>query len=517
MDADVVRLLLVEDNEDDAVLIANQLRRGGIEVSYDRVETAEALLASLAQNTPDLVISDCKMPAFDSQEALQLLHDTTVNVPFIVVSGQIGEEAAADLMRAGAQDFVLKSDLARLAPAVQRELRSAKDRRAQAKERSALERQLHQADRLDSLGQLAGGIAHDFNNLLGVINGYAEFVLAELPADHPCRRDVASIEQAALQAAALTRQLLIFSKLQPAQPETLDLNAVVTDTEHLLRRTIGEDIDIVMRLEPDLGGVTIDRNRLEQIILNLVVNARAAMPDGGRLTIQTNASSEPDQTWTGPTVAPGRFVRIRCTDTGCGMPPEVALRAFEPFFTTKGMGKGSGLGLATVYGAVSEAGGTVTLWSEPGVGTRVTIYLPWAPIEAAPAAAAREVLRGQGERILVVEDNDGLREIATRILTRAGYQVTAAATREEALRVSDDRDIKLNLVLTDVIMPGVSVRDFIGAVHATRPGLPVVLMSGYATDHARAGDSLPDSFPMVTKPFQAATLLRQVNTTLAGS
>jgi signal transduction histidine kinase len=517
MDADVVRLLLVDDNEGDAVLIADQLRRGGLDVSYDRVDTAGTMIAALGCGPPDLVISDCQMPAFDPQEALRLLRDVTMNVPFIVVSGQIGEEAAADLMRAGAQDFVLKGDLARLAPAVQRELRSAKAHREEAKDRRALERQLHQADRLDSLGQLAGGIAHDFNNLLGVINGYAEFVLAELPADHPCRRDVASIEQAALQAAALTRQLLIFSKLQPVEPQTLDLNAVVTDTEHLLRRTIGEDIDIVMLLEPDLGGVTIDRNRLEQIILNLVVNARGAMPDGGRLTIQTATTNTHDRSWAGQRAATGRFVRITCTDTGCGMPAEVAQRAFEPFFSTKGTGKGSGLGLATVYGAVNEAGGTVTLWSEPGVGTRVTIHLPWAPIRLMPAAVVREVLPAQGERILVVEDNDGLREIATRILTRAGYEVTAAATRDEALRISDDTDIGLDLVLTDVIMPGISLREFIDAVHAARPGLSVVLMSGYATDRARTGDSLPDSFPMLTKPFQAATLLRQVSTTLAGS
>jgi two-component system, cell cycle sensor histidine kinase and response regulator CckA len=516
MAADVVRLLLVEDSEDDAVLIASQLRRGGIEVSYDRVDTAGAMIAALGRSMPDLVISDCKMPAFDSQEALRLLHDTTVNVPFIVVSGQIGEEAAADLMRAGAQDFVLKNDLARLAPAVQRELRSAKEHRKGALERGVLERQLHQADRLDSLGQLAGGIAHDFNNLLSVINGYAEFVLAELPADHPCRRDVASIEQAALQAAALTRQLLIFSKVQPAQPETLDLNVVVTDTEQLLRRTIGEDIDIVMRLEPDLGGVIIDRNRLEQIILNLVVNARGAMPDGGRLTIQTATTSEPDQPWTGQRATAGRFVRLTCSDTGCGMSPEVAQRAFEPFFTTKGIGKGSGLGLATVYGAVSEAGGTVSLWSEPGVGTRVTIDLPWAPIRVASADAVREAPHGQGERILVVEDNDGLREIATRILTRAGYEVSAAAARDEALRVSDDKAIRLDLVLTDVIMPGISVQEFIDAVHKTRPGLPVILMSGYATDHARVGDSLPEDFPMLTKPFQTVALLRQVSTSLHG-
>jgi signal transduction histidine kinase len=517
MAADVVRLLLVEDNEDDAALIASQLRRGGIDVSYDRVETAGAMIAALGRSTPDLVISDCRMPTFDSQEALRLLRDTTENIPFIVVSGQIGEEAAADLMRAGAQDFVLKGDLARLAPAVQRELRGAKEHRESAQERGALERQLHQADRLDSLGQLASGIAHDFNNLLSVINGYAEFVLAELPADHPCRRDVASIEQAALQAAALTRQLLIFSKVQPAQPETLDLNVVVADTEQLLHRTIGEDIDIVMRLEPDLGGVTIDRNRLEQIILNLVVNARGAMPDGGQLTIQTATASEHDQSWAGQGVLPARFVRLTCTDTGCGMPPEVARRAFEPFFTTKGIGKGSGLGLATVYGAVSEAGGTVALWSEPGVGTQVTIDLPWAPIRATPASAVRAVRHGQGERILVVEDNDGIREIASRILTQAGYEVSAAATRDDALRVSDDQDVGLDLVLSDVIMPGISVREFIDAVRAARPGLPVILMTGYATDHARVGESLPKDFAMLTKPFQIVELLRQVSRTLDGS
>src|SRR6202050_3816403 len=182
MDADVVRLLLVEDDEDDAVLIASRLRGVGVDVSYDRVDTAGTMIAALSRGTPDLVISDCRMPAFDSQEALRLLRDITTNVPFIVVSGQIGEEAAADLMRAGAQDFVLKGDLARLAPAVQRELRSAQNHREGAEARGALERQLHQVDRLDSLGQLAGGIAHDFNNLLGGINGYVECVLAGLPA-----------------------------------------------------------------------------------------------------------------------------------------------------------------------------------------------------------------------------------------------------------------------------------------------------------------------------------------------
>jgi signal transduction histidine kinase len=515
MGTSLVRLLLVEDSEDDAVLIADRLRRGGIAVSYHRVDTAPAMIAELRRSTPDLVISDCAMPEFDCREALSLLHSSGVTAPFIVVSGQIGEEAAARLMRAGAQDFVLKDHLARLVPAVQRELRRAHDHREDADARRALERQLRQTDRLDSLGQLAGGIAHEFNNLLGVINGCAEFVLAQLPADHPSRPDVANIEQAARQAAALTRQLLIFSRLQPSQPETLDLNAVITDTEQLLRRTIGADIDIVMRLEPDLGGVVIDRSRLEQIILNLVVNARGAMPDGGQLTIETAITGEQDRSWTGPSLAPEPLVCITCTDTGCGMPAEVAQRAFEPFFTTKGMGKGSGLGLATVYGAVKEAGGTVTLSSEPGVGTRVTIHLPWAgSIRLSPAAAAREVRHGEGERILVVEDNDGLREITVRILARAGYEVRAAAARDEALRVSGDKDVQLDLLLTDVIMPGISVREFIETVRAARPSLPVVLMWGYANDHGRTDQPLPDNLPMVTKPFDSVTLLRQIRTAL---
>jgi PAS domain S-box-containing protein len=636
-----VRLLLIEDNEDDAMLVVRNLRRGGIDLDFERVETAEAMSAALSSRPPDIVISDNTMPVFDASSALRLLRDHQLDVPFIVVSGQIGEETAVALMRSGAHDFVLKDSLARLVPAVTRELHEAEERREQRRTRSALltseerfrlvaehlrdvvfryrivpdpgleyisaaalsmtghppedlydapelifdmvepedrarmveswrtppthavvmrwrdadgctkwieqravpvldengqavavegilrditaqtvaalereslERQLHQVERLDSLGQLAGGIAHDFNNLLGVISGSAEFVLEALDPADPSVADVHSISDAARMASALTRQLLIFSRLEPSQPELIDVGAVVADTERLLRRTIGADIEFVVRTEPNLDLVTIDRSRLEQIILNFVVNARAAMPDGGRLTISTTVTDHHDTAPSDPALAPGRFVRLTVADTGCGMSPEVVQRAFEPFFTTKGPGKGTGLGLATAYGAVQEAAGTITLESELGKGTRISIYLPSAARPEPPVPSSAADTTGPtttGEHVLVVDDNDALRAISKRVLVRAGYEVTEASTRDDAVRFGGDADLELDLVLADVIMPGITAHEMIDAIRIHHPGISVALMSGYA-DPARGGGLLSDDIPVIVKPFNAATLLHQV-------
>jgi two-component system cell cycle sensor histidine kinase/response regulator CckA len=641
---DEIRLLLIEDSEDDAVLVVNRLRRTGLRVDCERVETADAMCAAMERRTPDIVISDNGMPTFDAEAALRLLHDSGLDVPFIVVSGQIGEETATALMRAGAHDFVLKDKLARLGPAVQRELREARDRQERrrteaalrtseerfrlvaenlqdvlfrfrpgpspvleyispaivtmtgltpdelyeqpellfttvvpedrdgmrrswqsppgspltlslsrpdgtracaeqrlvavydddgvpaavegllrditaqveaAEQRRELERQLHQAERLDSLGQLADGIAHDFNNLLGVISGYTSFVLDELGPDHPCRPDLENIDDAARRAAALTRQLLIFSRLQPSQPEVVDLNAVVGQIERLLRRTIGEDIRFTIDVEPDLGVVTIDPSRLEQIIMNLVVNARAAMPEGGDLVIRTASVDRLPPTAIGARAAAERYVCLAVADTGCGMDEEVQRRAFEPFFTTRGTGQGSGLGLATVYGAVQEASGAIALDSAPGAGTRITVYLPAADRPApaaAPDSVTGEAARGHGERILVVEDDDDIRTITRRVLTRGGYEVSDAATREEALRLVHDGTLAFDLLLSDVIMPGMPVLEFIRTVVAARPSIHIVFMSGYTADSDRR---LPEGVPIVNKPFTARTLLHQIQTTLS--
>jgi two-component system cell cycle sensor histidine kinase/response regulator CckA len=365
--------------------------------------------------------------------------------------------------------------------------------------REELEHQLHQAERLDSLGQLAGGIAHDFNNLLGVISGYVRFVLDDLGENHPSRPDIENIDHAASRAAALTRQLLIFSRLQPSQPEIVDLGSVVAEIERLLRRTIGEDIDFRIEARPELPPVFIDRSRLEQIVMNLVVNARAAMPGGGRLILATGLVDG--------------HVFLTVSDTGCGMTEEVKRRAFEPFFTTRGRGQGSGLGLSTVYGAVTEASGTITLESRVGEGTSITVRLPaaaHAAIEPPSGDDDEPHLRGDGERILIVEDDDGIRQIVCRILSNAGYSVLDTGVRTEALELIRDPGQGFDLLLSDVVMPGMAVTEFLDAVRDSRPFMPILLMSGYTADQTANSRPLPDDIPLITKPFKLDTLLRRV-------
>jgi nitrogen-specific signal transduction histidine kinase/CheY-like chemotaxis protein len=384
--------------------------------------------------------------------------------------------------------------------AVEGILRDVTERVLAEQNREKLERQLRQTERLESVGKLAGGIAHDFNNLLAVITGYAELAASALPADDPVRADIEGIGQAAQKGAALTRQLLIFSRLEPSHPETFDLNAVVTETERLLRRTIGEDIELMTDLRAGLPPVTIDRSKLEQVILNLVVNARAAMPQGGRLTVAT-------------TVLAGAEPRVRLTvaDTGTGMTAEVAEHAFEPFFTTKGPGEGTGLGLATVYGVVKDAGGDITLDTRPGHGTTFHIDLPAATsASSTPAAPPADRPAGEGETILVVEDDDTVREIVRRILSGAGYRVLQAPTPAEALALCERPDTRIDALLTDAIMPGMAGSQLIDQVHRIHPGLPTVLMSGYTSSWLPGEPAAASSTPLLRKPFTPPTLLRQI-------
>jgi PAS domain S-box-containing protein len=386
--------------------------------------------------------------------------------------------------------------------AVEGILRDTTDRVVSEQQRAELERQLRQAERLDSLGQLAGGIAHDFNNLLAVISGYADMLAEELPEDHPCRADAAGIGQAAARGGALTRQLLIFSRLEPSQTEVLDLNAIVADVQRLLSRTLGEDVGVTTVLDPDLPRVTMDRSKLEQVLMNAVMNARAAMPSGGHLTITTGTDRDDAGT-------AGALLSV--TDTGCGMPPEVVARAFEPFFTTKSRGQGTGLGLATAYGAVTEAGGTIALESRPDHGTTLRVRLP-ASTDAAPAPepATAPPEGGTGEHILVVEDEDAVRDIVSRILTKAGYHVRPAADPQQALKMCVEGELPIDALLTDVIMPGMSGTQLAAELCQHRPGLPVLFMSGYTNGPTPGGQALPPDAPLIRKPFQTDTLLREL-------
>ncbi|WP_436533555.1 PAS domain S-box protein [Actinoplanes sp. HUAS TT8] len=388
--------------------------------------------------------------------------------------------------------------------AVEGILRDVTERMAAERERAVLEQQLRQSERLDSLGQLAGGIAHDFNNILAVISGYADMLTDELGEDHPGRPDAAGIKQAAARGAGLTRQLLMFSRSEPSQPELLDLNAVASDMLRLLGRTLGEDIELGTALIPGLPPVVIDRSKIEQVVMNAVLNARAAMPSGGRLTIGTSREHGSD----------GDLVCLAVTDTGTGMTPEVLARAFEPFFTTKGRGSGTGLGLATAYGVVTDAGGTISLESEPGHGTTLRVRLPagaaGAPgvLPAAPVASAKA---GDGRRILVVEDEEQVRDIVCRLLRKAGYQVFAAPHPAEALRLCREEALEFDVLLSDVIMPGMSGTQLYDELRRDRPWLPVLFMSGYTSGPAPGGKELPADAPLIRKPFEAQTLLNEVH------
>ena len=381
--------------------------------------------------------------------------------------------------------------------------------------RQALEAQRQQAHRLESLGELAGGVAHDFNNLLGVILNYADFVARRVADDPVAVADVAEIRQAAERAAQLTRQLLTVGRREMVKPEVLDLNDVLTDIERLLRRTIGEHLELVTNAAPGLSPVRADRGQLEQVLLNLAVNARDAMSRGGTLHVDT-ADVEFDETVAEQHVdlAPGRYVRLRVSDTGVGMDSETVRRAFEPFFTTKPKDRGTGLGLATVYGIVTQAGGSVHLYSEPGTGTTVAVYLP--ATEGVPtrrAVGAEVVPEGGSESILVVEDEDAFREVTRRILAEHGYRVTVASRPDEALAVLHNGD-GIDILLSDVVMPGMSGPDLLQEARRLRPTLPAVLMSGYAEPILAARMRSEGAPEVLEKPFTAERLLRTVRTVL---
>ena len=363
-------------------------------------------------------------------------------------------------------------------------------------ERERLENRLQQSQRLETVGQLAGGVAHDFNNLLAVILNYAYFIRERLPEDSDVRADLEEIRHAAERASELTHQLLVFSRREAIQPVVLDLNAVVRDMERLIGRTMGEHVEVVTDLEPQECLVEADSAQLEQVILNLVVNARDAMPSGGTIRIETRLGEE---------------VMLAVSDDGEGMEPEVAARAFEPFFTTKPKGAGTGLGLATVYGTVTQAGGHAEIDSRPGHGSTVRVYLPRATArEPAAAAIAGGAPAGDGATVLVVEDEDPVRRLTCRILAGSGYECLEASGPEEALRLYDEHRDRVALVLSDVVMPGMSGEELAERIAGGGPGPPVLFMSGY-TDEAIVPR---DGAPLLRKPFTAEALLRGVREAL---
>jgi signal transduction histidine kinase/ActR/RegA family two-component response regulator len=404
-------------------------------------------------------------------------------------------------------------------------IETERERLRAAAEQERLQKWLQQSQRLESLGQLVGGVAHDFNNLLGIICGYTEFAAEELQPlaaeDErlvPLVENIEQVQAAAQQAIRVTRQLLTFAKAKPASPEVLDVNDVIESAGLLVHRALGERIELVEAAGTGLWPVEADRGQLEQVLMNLAVNARDAMPDGGRLTI-TTANVEVDDCYAAerPGLAPGRYCRLSVADTGTGMDAETVDRVFEPFFSTKPRGRGTGLGLATVYGIVSGLGGVIDVSSEPGFGTTMNVLLPVSPHAAAAVPEARpspEKPRGHGEVILLVEDEHSLRTMASRILARNGYVVREAADGAEAVRLAAEPGGRVDLLVTDMVMPGMLGNEVVDRVHALRPGLPALFITGHVQQVLDFhGIAAPD-LDIVQKPFTEAVLLARVRQSL---
>jgi len=640
---EILRLLLVEDNDNDAELILRAVGNAGFQPVSRRVQTVADCRAALSAEPWDLIISDYSLPQFNAMGALRCLHERQIELPFIVVSGTIDEESAVTILKAGAHDFVTKQNLARLGPAIRRELQDARNRtehrdaqrdlkvqrdmlrlvidtnpnlifvkdgnsrfilanRAVAdlygttvedlighgeeafnaapdevmRSRSAnhdvlctgkprfdegepitdartgaerwfetrrvplvlsdgtqqvlgigteiterrlaqealrmTEEQFRQAQKMEAVGQLAGGIAHDFNNLLTAILGYSELLLDQVSDQPDVAADLREIRKAGERARGLTSQLLAFSRTQVLQPRILDLNAVVSEVEGMLRRVIAEDIGFEITVDPSLSRVKADPGQIHQVLMNLAINARDAMPRGGTLRITTaNTIASVGEPRPGVPPSPERCVALTVSDTGCGMAPDVRARIFEPFFTTKALGKGTGLGLSMVYGVVAESGGRISVESERDRGTTFTIHLPVAEDATTPmtASVAQRQLRGT-ETILLVEDEQPIRELVRKVLVRYGYQVLEASGVAHALEIAERHPTPIHLLLSDIVMPELSGPDLAQRVVRHRRDVRVLYMSGFSNRLGAGVGALSAGVGLLEKPFTPEGLATSV-------
>lgn len=511
-----LRVLHLEDDPVDADLILSTLTESGLSCSSFRVDTREDFLRALKAENIDLILADYSIPGFDGMTALALARQEASEIPFLFVSATIGEDLAIDAMHHGATDYVLKQRLARLVPSVQRALRERDDRRERKRVEDALvqsEKQFRQAQKMEAVGRLAGGIAHDFNNLLTVIMGYSHVLAAALGPNHPLYEKIEETQKAGERAAMLVRQLLAFSRQQPLEPKILSLNTVVKNLELMLQRVIGSDIKMMLTLDPSDSHVCADQAQLEQVVMNLVVNARDAMPSGGTLLLET-AQSEllKSPPYHATPLPPGTYARLSVEDSGVGMDRETQGHIFEPFFTTKEEGKGSGLGLSTVFGIVTQLDGGIDVTSETGRGTRFDIYFPRVssvtssePLELRPSSS------GEGtESILLVEDDPSVRTLVRDELRGLGYLVVEASNGVEACLLVSQQIDRLDLLLTDIVMPGMGGRELAQHLCVIKPGLRILFMSGY-TDDIGIFSGLPrETTSFLQKPFTPTKLAQTV-------
>jgi two-component system cell cycle sensor histidine kinase/response regulator CckA len=511
-------VLVVEDDDLVADMLRTMLTRAGytVEVASDGATG----LARIKAGGVDVVLLDMLLPEINGLDLCQRVRaqESDVYLPIIILTAQSRPEQRQAGFAAGADDFLTKPfERDELLARVQVWVRAHQRMQAMHDRLLHEQEQLRRAQRLEALGQLAGGVAHDFNNLLTVITGFSELVLQRLGATDPPRSYLEEITKAGERAAALTRQLLAFSRRQVLEPEVLDLNGVVVDAEPMLRRVVGETVELRTHLSPNLWPVKADRGQIDQVILNLAVNARDAMPRGGSLTIETtNVELDDAYAQDHAPLAAGPYVRLTASDTGTGMTPEVQAHIFEPFFTTKPPGKGTGLGLATVYGIVKQSGGYIWVYSEPGQGTSFKIYLPREGESVPAAAPPTRPLSAPGgtETIIVVEDDAQIRALVRGVLDASGYTVLEARRGEDALRLGEQHAGPIHVLLTDVVMPGISGRELAERLAARHPGLKVLFMSGYTDQVVVEQGMIEARAPFLQKPFSPEALRRKLRDVL---
>ena len=513
-----LRVLHLESNRHESDRVETMLTGGDIPCVIHRVESRAAYISALTDGRVDLILAEYNLPRCDGRTALELARRLAPGVPVIFVSATVLEKQRIELLSGGATDCIPKEELDRLVPSVRRVRREQQERAARLQAEAALSEsraQFRQVQKLEAVGRLAGGLAHDFNNLLTVIMGQSQVLLSEMDREDPLRGRVEEMHKAGDRARILIRQLLAFSRKQPSEAKVLNLNRILVDFEPMLRRLIGEDIQLILRPSMDDLRVKADPALLEQVVMNLAVNARDAMPTGGKLTIET-AVTDLDHTplYHISPLAPGAYVRLSVVDSGCGMTPEVQAHMFEPFFTTKEEGKGTGLGLATVFGIVTQGGGGLDVTSKTGEGTRFDVYLPRVEAEIETSVSEQAIMpspRGH-ETILLVEDDENVRVLIADELRKYGYRIVEARNGVEACLVATPYIKKLRLLLTDIVMPGMSGVELARNLRVIKPGLKVLFISGY-TDDIGVGAGDPATL-YLQKPFTPEVLAEKVREVL---
>ena len=504
-----IRILLVEDNPGDARLIMETLSDAAADqfelACTDRLKLA---LEHVAQHECDVVLLDLTLPDSSGLNTFERMHAQAPALPTIVLTGLDVETLGIEALQKGAQDYLVKGQVD--TPLLVRSVRYAI-------ERKLLEDQLLLSNRLESVGELAGGVAHEFNNLLTGIMGYAQLGIAGLAPDDPVCADLEGVLRSAERASKLASQLLAFSRQQSSEPEVFDLNQLILNSGKLLPSVFDKDVEFVILLSPDLDLVSADPNQIDQVLMNLMVNARDAMPAGGKLVIETT-NIDVDQVqadrWNCP---PGKYVSLNIQDNGIGMNEEVKRKVFDPFFTTKETGKGTGLGLSICYGIIKQNGGHIELTSEIGNGATFKIFLPCSTLEVSrpPEPSTPQDLPNGKETILLVEDEPMIRSMCMRVLYDNGYKVMEAANGEEAFRLAQNHAAGvIDLLLTDVVMPRMGGIELAGRLYEVCPEIKILLTSGYTDEAPILANSPNDKIPFLPKPFLPSALLSQVREVL---